>query len=321
MSKNKRPSGAAEIYSRFMGLFTPSGRVQMNPTMIETTLAVSMYRRIISELAINRFKWHNLPDTVNPRFLEMCLYRNALSVFYFDNDPKVNAFVALAGGPVGTPNMQDDPTAFRVYRKPLRQKTLVSNAECIPIWANTARTPDLDIVRYYSERFARWDTTLEINALNARQTKIVSSDENSRLTMANVNRQWVEGEPAIYVSDLANIQDKISVLDMGIDLIGLEKLSIVRSRIWSECMQYMGINAAATEKKERVVADEVSQNDDQVQSARNVALNSRKLAAYQINKRYGLNIHVEYNSDIDGQLNSLQSVSYVPGNNERSDEE
>lgn len=314
MSRNKRPSAAKALYENFtnMGNRGYGPNWQRSPAQETQFLALNMYRRKLSELAVNRFKWYGLPATVNPRFLEVTLFQNALSVFYFDRDPRVSAFMALRAGALGRPNMQDDPTAFRVFREPLQPMTLPAN-KCVPIWANTSRTPDHDMVEYYAQRFATWDTTIEVNGINARQTKIVESDENSRLTLQNVNRQVLEGEPAIYVSDKSQLADKISVLDLGIDLIHLEKLSIVRNRIWSECMQMLGINAATTEKKERVVEDEVSQNDDQVMSARNVALNERKAAADRINKRYGLAVSVEYNSDIDGQLNSVWAGAYTPG--------
>lgn len=316
MSSRKRPNGAREIYDNFTNLargtgpnFDDSGAQQTR------ALAFNMYHRKLSELAINRFKWYGLPKTVNQRFLEVTLFRQALSVFYYDRDPRVNAFMALAAGAMGKPNMQDDPTAFRVFRQPLSSFTLLAS-QCVPIWANTSRTPDHDMIVYYARRFAEWDTTIEINGMNARQTKIVSSDQNARLTMQNVNRQIVEGEPAIYASDKSQVADSISVLDLGIDLMGLEKLSIVRGRVWAECMQMLGINAATTEKKERVVADEVSQNDDQVMSNRAIALNERQAAAERINRKYGLDVRVEYRQDIDGVAASMNTGTYQPGSSD-----
>lgn len=315
MSRNKRSSGARDIYNNFTSLGDNTIGWKYSPALNTRAMAYNLYRRKLTELAINRFKWYGLPATVNPRFLEVTLFQNALSVFYFDRDPRVNQFMALAGGAVGRPNMQDDPTAFRVFRQPLPSMTLTA-AQCVPIWANTARVPDIDMVLYYAHRFADWDTTIEINGVNARQTKIVASDENSRLTMQNLQRQLVEGEPAIYTvqySDGSSLADRVSTLDLGIDLMGLEKLSIVRNRVWSECMQMLGINSATTEKKERVVADEVSQNDDMVMSNRAIALNERQAAAEKINKRYGLNVSVEYRQDIDGVAQSAWNGVYSAG--------
>lgn len=315
MSSNKRYSQAREIYENFSNLGKSNPNWRYNPAMNTRALAFYFYRRKLSELAINRFKWFGLPKTVNPRFLETTLFQNALSVFYFDRDTRVNSFMALAAGVLGVPNMQDDPTAFRVYRRPLPSMTLTS-AQCVPIWANTARVPDIDMVLYYAHRFADWDTTIEVNGQNARQTKIIASDENSRLTMQNLQRQIVQGEPAIYAvdySDGTSLADRVTTLDLGIDLMGLEKLHIVRNRIWAECMQMLGINANSTEKKERVVEDEVSQNDDMVMTNRSIALNERQAAAERINARYGLKVSVEYKQDIDGVADSVWKGVYSPG--------
>lgn len=314
-----RASSARDLYSHFLsraGSFLGGRWNSSNPEAHDHAMAVLMYRRVLSELAINRFKWSGLPDSVDPRFLEVTLFQNALSVFYYDMDPNVNAFLALEGGGTGRPNMMDNPTAFRVFRNPLPTRTYPASM-VVPIWANTSRTPDLDIVNYYAARMARWDTTLEINAINARQTKIVASDENGRLSAQNFNKQVYEGVPTIYVNTGSDLAGNTSVLDLGIDLMGLEKLSIVRSRIWSECMNMLGINGASTEKKERVVQDEVSQNDDQVQSARNVALNERQRAAYMINQKWGLSVSVDFKSDLDGVLDSADRNTYSPSSAQR----
>lgn len=201
MSATKRPNAAKAIHDTFLGIANAfrSPSFKSNPAVEGEFAAYLMYRRVLLELAINRFKWTGLPESVDPRFLEMSLATKALSVFYFDRDPRVGQFLALAGGGTGRPNMMGNPTAFRVYRQPLPSITLTHN-QCVPIWANTARTPDLDIVDYYARRFARWDTTIEINSLNARQTKILATDENQRLTAQNINRQIVEGQPQISVS-------------------------------------------------------------------------------------------------------------------------
>src|SRR5690606_31619781 len=82
----------------------------------------------------------------------------------------------------------------------------------------------------------------------------------------------------------------------------IEKLSIVRARLWNECMGLLGINNSNQDKKERLVSDEVKANDDQVSSSRRVNLNARQDAAEHINSVYGLNISVDYYSEIDAQL-------------------
>jgi len=91
-------------------------------------------------------------------------------------------------------------------------------------------------------------------------------------------------------------------LDLGINEHALEKLHIVRTRLWSECMGLLGINNANQDKKERLVASEVDANDDQVSSMQYVNLNARRQACHMINARYGLDVSVEYNAQIQAEL-------------------
>lgn len=39
----------------------------------------------LTELAVSVFKWENLPNTVDSRYLEMCLFREGAAVFFKDD--------------------------------------------------------------------------------------------------------------------------------------------------------------------------------------------------------------------------------------------
>ena len=76
-----------------------------------------------------------------------------------------------------------------------------------------------------------------------------------------------------------SVTDQATVLDFGGHPENLDKLMIARTRIWNECMGLLGVNNANQDKKERLVADEVEANDEQVMAMKNVALNARRMAA------------------------------------------
>ena len=72
----------------------------------------------------------------------------------------------------------------------------------------------------------------------------------------------------------------------------------VRMRLWNDCMTLLGIQNTNSDKRERMVVDEVNANDGQVKAARNVALMVRQEAANQINRMYpGLNVQVDWNEE------------------------
>jgi hypothetical protein len=277
-------------------------RPHLNPGNYRVSSAVdrgwyieTMMQRILLELAMNRFKWENLPDDVSQRWIEYQLAQNALAVFY--RDEKFKKHFALAGTGQGNINLIGDPTQFLVYGNNFYSKTLDA-ADCVPIWANYTRSPDMDIILVYAHRLAQMDQTIEINSLNARKTKFIAAQETGRLSAVNVNKMIEDGATAIPVTDPAYLEATIGVLDLGINPDTIVNMHILRSREWNEVMGLLGINNANQDKKERLVADEVSANDDQIASIRAVQLNSREMAVDKINKKYGLKIKVSYQTDL-----------------------
>lgn len=315
MSKN-RNSGQDVVFDTLYNRHLRGKGFANNPTNNRVAVLERMYMRILTELAVNRFKWEGLPDTVDPRFMEMTLFRNALSVFYFDRD--YDRFFALQGSGVGPLNMLNNPTHFLVTGTEFNSKTLKAfnsiidvpgmtrsqEMLCVPIWANYLRVPDLDIVMIYATKFAELDRTIEINTKSARRTKVIVADENMKLTVDNIDRQLDEGQSTIKLA--RPIGDEVfTALDLGVNPDAIEKLSILRSRHWNDCMTLLGIDNSNQDKKERLVAAEVDANDDQISATRAVALNARKQAAKSINLYFGLNVRVDYNNDIDDELDGM----------------
>lgn len=75
-------------------------------------------------------------------------------------------------------------------------------------------------------------------------------------------------------------------------------------------MTLLGINNGNQDKKERLVADEVSVNNEQVVAARGVALHSRQMAAEEINRRYQLNVSVGWNPQADSGPSIFEFKGY-----------
>lgn len=284
-----------------------------NRTRSQVTLNERMYWRILTETACNRFKWEGLPETVSPRFLELCLFRMAVCIFY--NDPKYG-YLALRGTGSGKWNMYDDPTKFFVTGNSFVSKEL-KDTECVPIWANYLRIPDIDVVSLYARRLAEIDQTIYITVKNMRVTKTVVTDENQRHSWSNLMRLADEGLPVIFASQALDMT-QLQALDVGADYHYLSELMIARSRYLNDCASLLGINNANQDKKERLVTDEVAANDEQVASAKYINLNARQQACEKINKMFPeLNVSVDYRADAEAkeeQENQLKAQKELTNN-------
>jgi len=243
----------------------------------------NMYYNTLSELCMNRFKWEGLPDTVDLRFLERTLFYQGLAVFYFDE--RYDQFLALRGTPAGMWNMYDNPTRYQVNGNSFVSRVMPAS-KCVPIWANYTRTPDLDIVRIYATKLANLDMTIELNAHNARRTRAVATTDNQRLSAANFMQQVDRGDPVIMFRKGSFNAEDFTTVDWGVNPDQLINIHMFRTRLWSECMGLLGIDNANQDKKERLVASEVSANDGQTDNMRRVSLNAREQAARAINAKW-----------------------------------
>lgn len=293
-----------------------------NPINNQELATEQMYIRILTDLAASRFKWENVPEEIDIRFLELTLFYNALCVFY--NDGRYNKFMALRANTNGFLDYQNNPTSFNVvgnnfvsvsvsamkdtefYQETSKGKIEHKIGMGIPIWANKMRRADIDIVMIYARKLANFDRTVELNSINARRPKVIVSNENMQLTMANISRQIDEGQNNLKVTGNVNLEE-IKALDLGIDPMTILNLDIVRDRQWNKCMTLLGIDSANQDKKERLVSDEVAANDDQSSMMRYVNINERKVAADKINDHYGLDIKVSYYTDEERKELNLPS--------------
>lgn len=246
-----------------------------------------MLIRSITEMAVNRFKWTGLPKSVDIRYMELTLFTFGLSVFYWDKD--YDKFLALQAGASGRMNYAQNPTAFTINGNSTFVSKRLPAKHVVPIWSNYLRIPDYDIVEIYAQRLAELDRTIEINSKNARRPKVLVTNENQRLSGVNIVRQFDEGNPLIQInrdSGIGALNEYVTSFDMGVDPDTIEKLHIVRTRLWGECMGMLGFDFANQDKKERLVASEVDANNSQVDAMRAANLNARKFAAEQINEKY-----------------------------------
>ena len=290
-----------------------------NHAVGQQALIERFYLRYLTELACNRFKWSGFPDApegdIRVRYLELTLFRYAVAVFFRHKD--FDKYLALRATQSGNLDMYFDPEAYHLYSNghtPGIDGLTVNAKDCVPIWANYLRCPDLDLVSIYVRRIAKFDRTIEINLNALRHPYIIVADDTTRHSMANFFRQIDEGQPLVTVQGaLADSLEKlVKVFDMKLHPDTISNLLLDKKKAWQECMTFLGINNANQDKKERLVVAEVSANDSEIMMARKIALDSRQLACEQINKKYGLNVSVEWNVDVDKMAEMPDAAEATP---------
>ena len=249
------------------------------------------YYMHLAELAMSMFEWKNLPDTVDARFLELTLFEDGQIVFFKDEEL---GFLCLQCAVNGGFNVYRIPTNRRAYAVNGYQKNLTENDSVI-IYNNFLRTNSMLDVRNFAERLYNIDRAIDVN-INAQKTPIlIKCDEQQRLTMLNTYQQYDGNQPVIF-GDKALNTNSFQVLNTGAPLVA-DKLYVLKTQLWNECLTYLGISNINVQKKERLITDEVTRNQGGTIASRYARLEARRQACDQINRMFGLNVECNYRED------------------------
>ena len=255
---------------------------------------VYWFYRIV-EIAVNGFKWKNLPPEVDERYLEMILCFNGRGIFFKDD---VIGYAALEMSSEGEYDIYNIPQRRMAYGNNGYFRTDLTANDSVIIYNNYTRTPEILTIRMYARRLAEIDRAIDINIRTQKTTKILKCAEEERLTYQNLLAKYDGGTPFILGSkNLATLGD-IETLDLTTPYIA-DKLQIQKRQIFNEVLTYFGIENANTEKRERLVTDEITSNMGGVAISRNSRMNAREQACKEINRLFGLDVSVDFEGRIE----------------------
>ena len=241
------------------------------------------YNRLV-ELAISMFEWKNLPDTVDPRFLELSLFADGQAVFFKD---EVLGYLALQIAMNGE---------FDVYRIPINRRAFavngyqrkLTNKDSVIVYNNYLHTNSRLDADMFARRLYNLDRAIDVNA-NAQKTPVlIKCSQEERLTLLNVYKQWDGNEPLI-MGDKGLNTNAMTVLKTDAPYV-CDKLYQLKTQIWNEALTYMGISNINVQKKERLITDEVTRNQGGTIASRYSRLNARRDACKKINAMFGLEV-------------------------------
>lgn len=252
---------------------------------------IQYYNRL-TELALSMFEWKNLPSTVDPRFLEMCLFADGKAVFFKDEDL---GYLTLQCAISGRLNVYRIPIERRAYATNGYNKQLTEKDSVI-IFNNFMHTNSKLDVEMFSKRLYNLDRIIDVNA-NAQKTPVlIKCSEDERLTMKNLYESYDGNEPFIFGESDMNA-NALTVLKTDAPYVA-DKIYELKTQLWNEALTYLGIMNINTVKKERLITDEVQRNNGGTIASRYSRLEARRQACKQINEMFGLNIECEYRDDV-----------------------
>lgn len=266
-----------------------------------TYMNVATYDDIFSqlkEIALNVYRWENVPESVDIRFLEMCLFNRGYAL-YFDDEILGN--LALNCTLSGILNVYNIPINRTAYASNGYERFLTANDSVI-IYNNYMHRATYPTIDMYAKRLTQIKRAIDVNITQQKVPKIIQCDRQRQLTFQNMYEQVDNNEPILILDENVDLKS-VSVLDNTAPYVA-DKLNLLYKDLWNQALTFLGIENSNADKKERLVSDEVGCNYGNVEVQRNVMLNSRKQAVKEINKMFGTEIDVSFNSDLFTMLNS-----------------
>lgn len=259
------------------------------------------YLHRMKSIGINRIEYEWLPETVNPRFVELGLWEQGAMIWFYDKALESHLCLPFTGGSTktftGEPREREAYAYDGIYRKQLNDKNSVI------IYNNYSHRPDYPTINLFAMRMADVKRTQDVNIKNQKTPKIIMGSDKQRLAMKNLWMQWEGNEPVIFADDNFKEELKAFVLDVTAPYV-TDKLEVQLHQMWNDVLSYYGIENGNQDKKERLVVDEANSNYGLVENSRNVALNSREDAIKRINEMWGLNVKVRFRSDVVSTVNN-----------------
>lgn len=181
-----------------------------------------------------------------------------------------------------------------VYGNPVNIRAYATNGyqiiltpdQYVPIYDNTLKVPCFTILSDYAKRLANLDIVIDTN-VNAQRTPYLiqtqSDKELTTLTAAYNNVQ--SGKPAIVAIGNA-VPDGLKVFTTASPIV-FPQLQQQKLELLSEALTFAGIPNKGTQKRERLITDEMAAINGHVLHERNNRILPRKRAVEQINARFG----------------------------------
>ena len=257
------------------------------------------YLERFKKIALSRFEWVNLPQSMNSMYLEKCLYYNGQATLLKD---KNYGFINTKCCNNGQVNIYGLPTRFNCYsyeyqtsRKLYtglnyenlseKQKEDIEYNECILVMNDWERLPTAGSMKLFALRLFEAERTADVNIKAQKTPVLLLSPENQRLTMVNLYQKYDGNQPFIF-GDKENLQaNEIRAIKTDAPFIA-DKIIDYKKEIWNEALTFLGVNNIMVDKKERLITDEANSNNELINLNLQSYLAPRLEACRQFNEKF-----------------------------------
>lgn len=278
--------------------YTNAYNAAANPSTMHAynTGLARMFRRYLTQKAISTIIIDGQPDTWENNYLMYGLFLwGHLAVIEVSRYGVIPQWCTLAG--------------FNVYRQPTQ--ALIAN----PVFRRSYRlhigdeceiiklSPDYggiyDLISYYADLMAITTETMGVNILNSKLSYVFAAkNKSSAESFKKLFDKVASGEPAAVIDkdlmmDDGSVSWQYFAQDLNKNYIAPDLLQTLR-QIEQEFDTIIGIPNANTDKRERLIVDEVNANNAETTSRVGLWIQTINEDLEKVNKMFGLNLKARY---------------------------
>lgn len=271
----------------FFGHILPGFEGKLTAKQLNNNQYWDIFNRL-TNIALSRFKWKNLPTTCRPEVLEETLFFYGNALFFFDDEI---GFCHTPVNLIGPYNVYYESVERHAYSFNYNKQYNIDNS--VVIKANHSMFPDYLTVWNYTPKIANCLRAIDVHTETLKRPFLVECPQKSVQSVRTALTKIADNEIAIIGQKLAN--------DDGIKIHPLSSESNLTD-MWANVKNYLnqvfsslGVKNNYTEKRERMITTEAEGETNAVRHTLESELEERKLACDRINAMFGLNVDVEAN--------------------------
>ena len=289
---------------------------QFEDAMLLNTQTYVDYLERMKKIALSMFEWVNLPESMSSRFLEMCLYYKGQAALLYD---KTFGYINTQAADSGYINIYGLPTVINCYSYSYNTKRdlyvpdsgATKDEECILVMNTYERIPTCATIELFAKRMADAERSCDINISAQRTPVMILTDKNQELSMRNMYAEYEGNAPVIFGDRNQLNLDSIKTLKTDAPFVAKE-IKEYQVQIWNELLTFLGVSNLS-EKRERLITNEVDSNNELVNLNLQSYLAPRKQACKEFNEKYGLMgeraIDVKVRSDLYNIIKQAESIT------------
>lgn len=245
----------------------------------------NMFQNDLIELALSRFRWVDLPETCNERYLEWVLLTEGSATLAYPSLTS-ETLLSLKCVQQGAPNMYDEPRSWRALGATGKTNFMCNWTNGVWIWENSTRYPLMVKINIWARELSDIMRTKQINRYHMRMPLVITGPQDRAFDVQNFYKNIANGEPFVLAYDnFSDIQTSATMPERAREYIG-DKLQAEWSNTWDAIYRELGIDSMPF-KEERMIEDEVNSTMQPTELARLSPLTTRRAACDKLNARFG----------------------------------